>query len=1281
MQRPHPSLLRTAAAGLAVLALVVLSSADPRAVGSPSVVISQVYGGGGNSGAQYTHDFVELFNRSASPVSLGGWSIQYASATGTGDFGANSGQITELPAVTLQPGQYYLVQQAAGAGNGVPLPAPDHIDSTPINMAAGSGKVALTTGTTSLGCNGGSAPCDATQLARIIDLVGYGSANFFEGSGAAPTLTNSTAAFRADGGCTDTDDNAADFTAAAPAPRNSAFALYVCGGPPPLPTLSIDDVSVIEGDSGTTPAVFTVSLNAPAPAGGVTFDIATADGTATVADDDYIAKTLSGQTIAEGEQTYTFEVLVVGDTNIEPNETFFVNVTNIVGASPGKTQGVGTILNDDFAPPSFDVAISQVYGGGGNSGATYTHDFIELFNRGESPVSLEGWSVQYTSAGGSGTWVTTALTGTIQPGGYYLVQQAAGSGGTTDLPAPDAIGGINMAAGSGKVALHSSTTPFTGTCPAGGTLLDLVGYGTSNCFEGASATAALANATAALRKRGGCFDSNDNGVDFLTGAPTPRNTASPVRSCEYQTLAIHDIQGSGLATPYLGQDVITTGVVTSLKGNGFFLQTPDDEVDDDPLTSQGLFVFTGSAPAVVPGDGAAVKGTATEFFNLTQIEATLPGDVTVTTTANPLPMPILITTTMLDPDGAPTQLEPLEGMRVYVLSAVSVAPTNNFGEIDMVLPGVPRPMREPGIGVSLPVPPDPVSGQVDCCIPRWDENPERIMINSNWLPGAEALHVTSTTTLTGVTGPLDFTFGRYKILPDATPAESGGMSAVPVPAPAANEFTVASYNIENFSGDEIQRRKAALHIRHVMRAPDIIGVIEIASLAALQGLAAQIDADAAADGEPAPGYEALLIPATGSQHVGFLVKSSRVQVQSVSQELADETLDGTTSVLHDRPPLVLRATIDPAGTHPGEVIVLVNHTRSFINIEHDNAEGARVRAKRTQQAESLARLLQTLQADNPGIPVISVGDYNAFEFNDGHTDPIAILKGLGTDTNVVVVQGSPDLVEPDFVNLTDTLPASQRYTYIFEGTPQALDHVLVNTVGLGLFQRYAVARSNADFPRAIFAGLTTDPTVPEGNSDHDSPVAYFAFPGTPVVTLIGGAAITHEAFTPFVDPGATAHNEDGPLPVTVTGAVDANAPGTYTLTYSATNGFWTTSVERTVHVVDTVPPDIQGFSLTPTLLGPPNHQMVDVALTYSVTDASGSFACSVGVASNEAPDTRGSGSTATDWEVVSNHHVRLRAERAGDGSGRIYTVTLTCADPSGNPSAAAAAARVAHDNR
>ena len=240
--------------GAVLVVLALVASVLPLSIGSalaqasgPVLVISQVYGGGGNSGAPLTHDYVELFNRGDQPADLSGLSIQYASAGGTGLFGANSGQLTELSG-SIPPGGYFLVQQAAGAGNGEPLPTPDLVDPTPISMAAGSGKVALATGTDSLGCNGGSTPCTAEQLERFIDLIGYGNANFFEGTASAPTLSNSTAAFRADGGCTDTDDNAADFSAAPPAPRNSTTPQHTCGDDPGDPDPPIEVCDVEEDD-------------------------------------------------------------------------------------------------------------------------------------------------------------------------------------------------------------------------------------------------------------------------------------------------------------------------------------------------------------------------------------------------------------------------------------------------------------------------------------------------------------------------------------------------------------------------------------------------------------------------------------------------------------------------------------------------------------------------------------------------------------------------------------------------------------------------------------------------------------------------------------------------------------------------------------------------------------------------------------------------------------------------------------------------------------------------
>ena len=197
---------------LALVGSVLPVFATPAAAASPDLVISQVYGGGGNAGAPFTHDYVELFNRGSAPVTTADLSVQYASATGTGNF-----QAAPLSTVTVPAGGYYLLQLAGGSV-GAALPTADATGT--LNLSGTAGKVVLVDGTAALACNGGSAPCTAEQSARIVDLVGFGNANFAEGS-PAPTLSSSTAAFRAGGGCTDTDANAADFAAGTPSPRTS----------------------------------------------------------------------------------------------------------------------------------------------------------------------------------------------------------------------------------------------------------------------------------------------------------------------------------------------------------------------------------------------------------------------------------------------------------------------------------------------------------------------------------------------------------------------------------------------------------------------------------------------------------------------------------------------------------------------------------------------------------------------------------------------------------------------------------------------------------------------------------------------------------------------------------------------------------------------------------------------------------------------------------------------------------------------------------------------------
>ncbi|MGE0393186.1 MAG: lamin tail domain-containing protein [Vicinamibacterales bacterium] len=1082
-------------------------------------------------------------------------------------------------------------------------------------------------------------------------------------------------------------------------------------------TLTISDVSITEGDLGSADAVFTVTVNGAHT--GVTFDIATADGNgvnpATVGNGDYSSASADGVALPPGTTTYLFAVPVHGDSGFEADEQFRVVVSNVSGASLADGEGIGTIVNDDAAPPvPSDVVISQVYGGGGNAGATYTNDFIELFNRGNAAVSVDGWSVQYVSAAGTGTWSVTPLAGAIPPGGYYLVQQAAGAGGTTPLPAPDAVGTIALAAGSGKVALVGSTTALTGACPAAAARKDLVGYGAASCFEGAGPSSALSNTTATLRKRGGCYDSDNNAVDFGAAAPAPRNSATALRSCTPVPATISQIQGSGAASPLAGQDVTTSGVVTGIKSNGFFLQTPDGADDGDPATSEGVFVFTSAQPALAAGQAVAVRGTAGEFFSLTQIEASLPGDIDVPV-PGVLPAPVTLTPAILNPAGTPDQMERFEGMRMFAASLTSVAPTDGFGEIATVLTGVPRPMREPGIPVLDPVPPDPGSGTVDCCIPRFDGNPERIVLDTEGLAGVPVLAVTSNTTIASVTGPLDFTFGAYKLLPEATPAAGFGMIGVPVPMPDADEFTVGAFNVENFAGNETQRRKAALAIRHLMRSPDVLGHIEIFDLATLQTLAQQVNDDAVAAGEADPGYEAVLIPtpAGGTQNVGFLVKTSRVRIDGVSQERAGDTFinpnTGQPETLHDRPPLVLRATVTPNGLNPHPVIVVVNHTRSFIDVDLVGGEGPRVRAKRTAQAESIAGLLQELQVNNAGIPILAIGDYNAYQFSDGYTDPIAVLKGTPTPDDQIVVEQSPDLVDPDFANLTDTLPAAERYSFIFEGTPQALDHMLVNTTAQPLVQRYAIARGNADFPDV--AAFTSDATRPERASDHDMPVAYLKFPPPAAdlsvtiqpdaATVQAGGAVTFTVTVTNNGPAPAqdvilSHNLPG-APVTfpllaagetqtfaLTTTVGCGAPNGSSVTGSVSASATTADPDAGNNaaqagvVVENPLPVISNAAPSRNVLWPPNHKLVTVAIAYDVADTCGAVQTALSVTSSEPVRTRREGDRHPDWVVVDAHTVQLRAE-SFSRSGRVYTITIRATDEAGGTTSTAVTVKVPHD--
>ena len=201
------------------------------------------------------------------------------------------------------------------------------------------------------------------------------------------------------------------------------------------------------------------------------------------------------------------------------------------------------------------VVISQVYGGGGNAGATYSNDFIELYNRGTTSQSLAGWSVQYASSTGPtapNTWFVTNLPNvTLLPGQYFLIQEAAGATASLALPTPDLDGltcgctygsaatptlqptGIALSSTNGKVILVSTIVAETTNNPSGTQIIDKVGYGTAPTgFEGTGPTGtALSSSTSAQRNSAGCVDSNNNAADFTASTPAPRNTATAINNC------------------------------------------------------------------------------------------------------------------------------------------------------------------------------------------------------------------------------------------------------------------------------------------------------------------------------------------------------------------------------------------------------------------------------------------------------------------------------------------------------------------------------------------------------------------------------------------------------------------------------------------------------------------------------------------------------------------------------------------------------------------------------
>ncbi|MFG1706918.1 ExeM/NucH family extracellular endonuclease [Nonomuraea sp. M3C6] len=764
---------------------------------------------------------------------------------------------------------------------------------------------------------------------------------------------------------------------------------------------------------------------------------------------------------------------------------------------------IAALSSPSVAATPGTVVISQVYGGGGNSGAPLSNDYVELFNRSGAPVPLDGWSVQYTSASGTGNFAANKadLSGTLAPGQYHLVQLAAGSTPSGALPQPDSVGSINMSGTAGKVALVRSTEGLAcngSSAPCSDAqlalLADLVGYGSANFFEGSPAPA-ITNTTGAFRKSGGCTDTDDNGADFETAAPAPRNSATtaapcgggdpspsptptpsetptvtpsptptvtPTESCDTApTHQISQVQGSGETSPVAGQNVRVEGIVTgSFQGSGglggFYLQaaTPDA----DPATSEGLFVFSSSP--VKTGDRVLVSGKAIEFNGLTEISPATAVNVCGTGAIKPTEVKLPLKTGVT--------FERYEGMLTAFDADLAVSEIFNlarFGEITLA----------EGSRLWQPTDREGVDTEKDArrTILLDDgsnvQNPPTLPYHSK---GLNTVRVGDE--VKDLTGVLTYGFDVYRVEPTEPVVFKAENPRPAQPAKVGGDVRVASLNTLNWfttlgsrgatTAAERDRQLAKLVANITTLNPAVAGLMEVErnNDVALNTLVDALNAKAGAGT-----YKAITHPNPGTDLIqtALIYQPGKVTPIGPARSSSDP--------IFNRPPLV--QTFGKANRTGKTFTVLVNHFKSkgctdvdgpASGADADQGDGQSCyNAKRVKQAKALLALIDSLQLKN----ALVLGDINAY----GEEDPIHAFE------DAELTSLSKKYVKKD-----------DRYSYVFDSLSGELDHVLADKSARKLVTGATIWHVNSDEGRFMDYNTEFNPPYlyapdPFRSSDHD----------------------------------------------------------------------------------------------------------------------------------------------------------------------------------------------------
>lgn len=1040
------------ALSLVFSALAITAPAKPVEAANP-LRISQIYGAGGNSGALLRNDYVELYNSGTTPIDLSGWSVQYASATGT------SWSNMFVLSGTIQPGGYFLIQGAGGV-NGDPIPTPDFTGT--VNLSGSTGKLALVQSTTALT---GTCPSDPA----IMDFVGYGtSANCYEGTLAAPAPSTITSIIRGNGGCEDTDNNNLDFTAVTPAPRNSASPTHTCSVdlPPSVESTdpANDDVDV------ALDANITVTFSEPVTLTGAWYDI-TCDtsGTHTGTVDE------TGDPVIVINPALDF---VIGDTCTVT--VLASGVTDEDGVSTPMTSNYQWTFTTPLPDPAPTVtAVTPL------NNATLVPLDSNLTVTFSEPVDVAtGW---YD--------ITCALSG---------AHSAEVTGGPTDFtlnPNYDFVPG------------ELCTVTLENTRVTDQDLLDP--------------------------------------YDAMLADYTWSFTTNP---CGAAHTLISAIQGSGASSPLVGQLVTVEGlVVADMQGattgmNGFYIQSLASEVDDDPLTSEGLMVYSNTM-AVSLGDVVRVQGTVTEYENLTELGTPSLSLVAVCSTGNLIPDPVALDLPDVATPGF--TLEPYENMLVTFGETLTVQQNyfqGRYGQVTLGAGGRIAQMHNlTKDGGSLYEYTRMVI--LDDANSRQNLAPIPYYLEDDYMRAGD--------TITGVTGILDegrtnsssgsaFPYRYYRlqptIIPDtfvrenprpATPPDVGGRIKV-VGANVLNYFTtldMAPYrSTPPYDGGDNTPRGADTEIEFTRQEDKLVAML--AGLDAdVLGLMEIESWDGAYGGEGAPqalvdalnlyldptgttqAYAVIADPLLGHFDPLTDPESDFIQVALIYKVATMAPVGLALSVddpIFDRSPFAQEFEEIATGE---QFVVVANHFKSKGscpdpadpdydgNFDAGDGQGC-WNLKRMQQAEALLGFAETdLAPLDPDI--LFVGDYNAY----GAEDPIAVLTDGGLVNQVAAF-----------------VPEADRYSYVFDGTAGYLDHALSTASATSQITGVGFWHINADEPSVI------DYTTDWKTADLYEPHQYRASDHDPVI--LGLNLNT----APEADPLITSTDEDVVLTGTLTGS-------------------------------------------------------------------------------------------------------------------------------------------------